>query len=531
MLATLDSEAPDNPPDASSFAESKQSAVSQRRYELTPSPDSPFNRRGLITAGVLGAALLALERTSSAQLPGSYDPTKNWLKPELRLVRRITLGLDSVEAARALKLGYDGYLEYQLNYTKIDDSTLEKELAAAYPTLAMTPFQMLGVDSQMNMGGTVERQLVDATLFRSVFSGRQLYQRMVEFWTDHFNIELNKVGLLKSSDDRDVIRVHALGKFPEMLMASAHSPAMMEYLDNARSKKAHPNQNYARELMELHTLSVKGPYTQTDVQEVARCLTGWSRVYTTTSDLYGTFIFNTRDHDNGAKTVLGNHIPENGGAQDGVTVMRILAEHPSTASFISTKMCRWLLRYDPSAAFVSEVAQTYLKTGGDIKAMIRVILKKSNLVAAPAKYKRPYHLVVSAMRATGATLTDPGSVLNSLSNMGQYPFHWAPPNGYPDALEFWAGLVLPRWDFAANLAGNGFGKGTHVDVTSLLALKTPEKIAAAIIETLFAGETFATEMSDLVAYLKPEKPTIAITEARVREAVGLALASLNFQYY
>ena len=489
-------------------------------------------RRAFFAAGLLATtALLNDEKPAEAQTAGAYDATAGWKNAETRLARRITYGINLEEVARAKKLGYDAYLEQQLNPGSIDDSAVDAYVKQNYPTLTMSPKELHDFTATTGNGGTANNELVQAMLFRASFSKRQLYQRMAEFWSDHFNIDVHKARYHKLPDDLNVIRTHALGKFPEMLLASASSPAMLISLDNAQSGKAHPNQNYAREVMELHTLSVNGGYIQQDIVEVARCFTGWTLHYDATLPEYGTFYFNSKNHDNGKKIVLGHPISENGGINDGVAVLKILSEDKNTANFISTKMSKFLLGYSPSKAVVDAVTQVYLKTGGDIKSMIREILKKSNLMKSSAKYKRPIHLAVSAIRASGATISDWGSVRSSLSRMGQYPFDWSPPNGYPDALPYWSGLLLPRWDYLAKIAQNGLGAKVHVDVSALVAAKTPDKIAQLIDEALFGGELPAATLAQIKSWLKPEKPGGAITEGVIRETLALALSTLNFQWF
>ena len=205
-------------------------------------------------------------------------------------------------------------------------------------------------------------------------------------------------------------------------------------------------------------------------------------------------------------------------------MLAILAAHPSTAKFIANKLTHWLLRYDPTPSFVADIAGVYLKTGGDIKAMIRAILAEATLKIAPAKYKRPYHFVVSALRTVMPTPSNSNGIRNALSAMGQVPFHWSPPNGYPDALEYWSGLILPRWNFGLALMRNSVD-GLKADVSGLAGM-TAQALADRVDAQLFAGEMPHDDKADLVAYLGA-KPT----ELRVREAVGLALASPGFQWY
>jgi len=454
-------------------------------------------------------------------LPGLIDPVSGWNSTTQRLVHRVTMGATADELARAKRMGYRGYLEYQLAADAIDDSAVTAVVATRYPMLAQTPTQLYQVNQEL-----IRAQLADAALYRAAFSKRQLFERMVELWTDHFNIYVPKVGYLKIADDRDVIRKHALGKFPELLSASAHSPAMLAYLDNTLSRRTSPDQNYAREIMELHSMGVDGGYTQQDVAELARCFSGWSL------QGRGDFGFVPTSHDYGAKTVLGRTIaamPTTAGAagiQDGETMLKVLGEHPSTARFIASKITQWLLRYDPSPALVARVAGVYTSTGGDIKAMIRVILEPEQLMDAPAKYKRPFHFAVSALRATAPTATNLATVRTQLGTMGHPVFQWDPADGFPDSLEFWAGNLLPRWNFASVLA-NSNNANLRVDIAPLMRVPTADAIVAQMNTAYFGGKMTTRMREELVAYLTPA-PT---STTRVRETVALALASSSFQWY
>ena len=305
--------------------------------------------------------------------------------------------------------------------------------------------------------------LTQAALLRAVYSKWQLRERMAAFWSDHFNIYGRKVidfgqafatthlTYYVNADQTNVIRRHALGSFPDLLQASARSPAMLGYLDNQRSTSGTANENYAREIMELHTLGIGGGYTQRDVQEVARCLTGWG-VEDRFLHRRGTFRFAPEHHDNGAKTVLGVNIPANGGEKDGETVLRILAAHPSTARFIARKLVRHFWGSDDEA-WTQKIAAIYTKTGGNIPAMLRPLLVAENLPDAPPILKRPWDFVASALRTTGAD-TDAGrGVQTHLRGIGQPLFEWPMPNGYPETTAAWSGSLLARWNFAFALAG------------------------------------------------------------------------------
>lgn len=503
---------------AEKFETTEQNVPPRRPHlpEETKDPcSSPIARRQIIGAGLV-SVLLAPHLHADAQAFGTLGPTAAWKSPELRLVRRVTNGLTAQDAAHAKSMGYQAYLEYQLNDSAIDDSAVDSYIALNYPMLVMSPAQHRTL--------YVKPQLIQSTLYRRCFSQRQLRERMVEFWSDHFNINIQKT-FFKTIDDRDVIRPNALGKFPDLLRASAHSPAMLVYLDNWANRKEAPNQNYARELMELHTLGVNGGFTQKDVMEVARCFTGWTYQTDYTRPDFGTFVFDPTIHDDGQKVVLGHVIPAGGGIRDGETVLTILANHPSTASFIATKMLRWLLREDPPAAQISLVAQVYSNTGGDIKAMIRAILTPSMLQSAPAKYKRPSHLVISALRATGAYHTDLATLQVRIEFLGQPPFQWGPPNGFPDTLAYWSGFILPRWNFGLDLL-NGQIPNAGVDSSAVVAAPSVGSAVQIINNSIFAGEMSVTLQAQLAAFMTQNPGGYA----RVH-AIALALGSPDFQWY
>ena len=244
------------------------------------------------------------------------------------------------------------------------------------------------------------QQLISNRIVRGVYSERQLQEVMTDFWFNHFNVFWDKGAdrWLTTDFEMNTIRPNALGKFKDLLLATAQSPAMLFYLDNHLStapsavvqraiqnnanRKPGINENYARELMELHTLGVDGGYTQKDVTEVARALTGWT---IDRPRMTANFIFRPAMHDRGEKTVLGQRIPANGGIQDGQRVIDILVQHPSTARFISTKLVRRFVSDNPPQSLVDKVAATYTKTGGDIREMLRTIFFSSEFMS-PASY-------------------------------------------------------------------------------------------------------------------------------------------------
>ena len=288
----------------------------------------------------------------------------------------------------------------------------------------------------------------------------------MEFWTNHFNIYARKgySAYRKATDETEVIRKNALGKFPDLLKASAHSPAMLAYLDNQVNVRGVANENYARELMELHTLGVHGGYTQQDVAEVARCLTGWG-IENRFMRPRGHFRFDPDRHDDGEKTVLGQTIPAGGGENDGALVLEILANHPNTAKFVAKKLCRHFLG-DSGPALEDQAAAAYVATGGDVKAMLRPILTSRELVEGAPVAKRPFDFAVSALRCLNAR-SDCGKPLQRhLDAMGQPLYQWPMPDGYPERTSAWTSSLLSRWNFAIALTSGGIGR-TSLDLDEL----------------------------------------------------------------
>ncbi len=445
---------------------------------------------------------------------------------EHRLLQRVSQGPTLVDLEEIEALGARKYLERQLDPGSIDDFGLEDLLLEAFPTLSMSPWEVL-----INFHEQPEIPIYElwiATLYRSIYSPRQLLDRVVEFWTDHFNVPvLSDLGpWLKPTDDREVIRAYALGTFGDLLHASARSAAMLSYLTNDTNVKEHPNENYARELMELHTLGAEGGYTEADVKEVARCLTGWTFRSYEEGPSFGGFFFDAVQHDAGEKTVLGHVIPAGGGVEDGYAVLDILIAHPSTARFVATKLLRRFWGYEPPDRAVDRIAGIYQATGGDISSMLRGILSWSRLATATPKLKRPYHLTISAVRALFAQVENPFFLLAALDQAGQLPYTWAPPNGFPDAIGYWSGFVLPRWNYAS-LVVLAEEAGIHIDLP-FLDPQLPAGDLRFILDVLLLGGTMTPETGAAVVGFLESRPAHPLT---VREAISLVLASPEFQSY
>jgi uncharacterized protein (DUF1800 family) len=480
-----------------------------------------LDRRALL-AGLAGLASTrgASARPDPVEVSADVDPGSLLV----RLVGRATFGFNESELALATSLGYHGYLEHQLDHTAIEDTALELRMAPL-TTLRMTYNELIRIVNRAQ----IINEMTESALLRAFMSRRQLYERVVEFWTDHFNIDLNTGSgiYLKPIDDREVIRPYALTTFPTLLSASAHSPGMLHFLNNDTSTAGNPNENYARELMELHTMGVNGGYTQHDVVEVARCFTGWTWWYRNSGDVSGSFHFNPAVHDDGEKLVLGNVIPAGGGIEDGLTVLSILAEHPSTARFVAGKLCHKFIGEECSAAVIESVASVYSQSGGDIKAMLRAVFAPNVLADAPPKFKRPFHHFISAMRALPTTITTTSGLRHLLIGAGQRPYSWASPDGYPDVIDYWGGLIIPRWNFGASLLQNQI-VGVTADYTSFLAgLTTAEEAADRINRGLFGGEMARGERDILRDFMLPDPAAFP----RQREAIGLAIGSPSFQWH
>ena len=317
----------------------------------------------------------------------------------------------------------------------------------------------------------VQRDLTEAKMLRAIYSNRQLDEVLVDFWFNHFNIYLDKGAdrYLVTDYEREAIRPHVLGKFRDLLEATAKNPAMLFYLDNWQSvgenapairtqgkRRRGLNENYGRELLELHTLGVDGGYTQKDVTEVARCFTGWT---INQPQRGGKFTFAPRQHDNGEKVVLGVTIPAGGGMQDGEKVLDIVAHSPATAHFISRKLAQRFVADEPPASLVEAMAQTFAKSDGDIRAVLTTMFNSKEFWSVSAyrsKMKSPLEMVASAVRAVNGDVDYAFSLTNLVAQLGEPLYRKQEPTGYSNSSREWlnsAGLVA-RMNFALQLADN-----------------------------------------------------------------------------
>jgi uncharacterized protein (DUF1800 family) len=361
--------------------------------------------------------------------------------------------------------------------------------------------------------------LTRAALLRAVHSPDQLYEVMVAFWTDHFNIDSSKADCrwLKPLDDREVIRRHAFGRFSELLAASATSPAMLFYLDGRdNTNQGKPNENYARELMELHTMGVHGGYTQTDVLEAARCLTGWTVIGRDSKRLgIGKVEFIADRHDDGPKRVLGQTIAAGGMANDLTQLLEIVTNHPATPRFIAAKLCRRFISDEPPENAVTATAAAFASSKGDIRKTLRALFATDEFrTVRRTKFKRPFHFLVSALRATGVPHQCGKEVQIALRRMGHMPFDYPTPEGYSEQGDDWLSTLLARWDFALRLGRGQIGVTTWQAATLLQAA---------------GGE------AGLAAHLLGRKPTPdetrSLAAVAATDRLAMLLAMPGFQQY
>lgn len=453
--------------------------------------------------------------------------------PDIHVLNRLTFGARPADIGRIRQLGISEWIEWQLQPEAIDDPISER-LRTDAPVLFMnfndaTRFQ---VQNDYQVGYI----LAWTRMARAVYSERQLFERVVEFWTDHFNIPMDDFAVEKLIDDREVVRKHAFGHFRDMLIASAQSRAMLQYLNNDSSTKEHPNENYAREVMELHTLGVDGGYTEQDVKELARILTGW-----TVRETRDGFYFDADSHDTGEKTFLGRTFVAGRGIEEGLEALDMLARHSNTALFIATKLCRRFVSDFPPDSIVSSTAKVFTETDGDIKAVLRHIFTSSEFMeSAGQKLRRPIDFFAALVRVSGLEIKNPDILLWMLRSMGQLPFGWHPPNGYPDFAAAWMNTngMLGRWNAALLLpvAATGWLENHAFDVNRLvgevgMASELVDSAAAAVLPGVALADVDRTALIQFVTDSDADQPINAELRAnKLATLIGLLIASPYFQW-
>lgn len=481
---------------------------------LTCSRTSLFLLIALIIAPMASAQATRPDRSSGGE--ADEGPALTERERATHALNRMAFGPRPGQVERVMEMGVENWMRQQLDPGSIDNVYAEQYITEHCPSVLMTgseifkkyrtvytPYENkpptkaerdLRRKEQMERNGNryeVRRQLRDSVYHRAIYSERQFEEVIVAFWREHLSIDQNKddVGFLASGWENEVIRQFAFGKFEHLLLSSARHPAMLIYLDNivsqkpltereqklvdryedrdnvprsvrALSRQRGLNENYARELMELHSLGVDREYTQRDVTELARVFTGWTARWNNGGEgdgEYG-FYFNAGVHDTNNKVVLGSRL-KGGGEEQGITVIRALAKHKYTADFIARKLSRYLLNDEPSEALVAEVAKVFRKTKGDLPKVYEAIVFSDEFFYRQnhrVKFKTPFEYVVSALRATGAEVDDYRQIDRSLTLMGQPTYQCPDPTGWYDTKEAWLdpGVLVYRWTFALDLAGN-----------------------------------------------------------------------------
>ena len=468
----------------------------------------------------------AAELSAGANGPRTSNPESRVANPEsaddatiTHALKRLTFGprRDDVDQVREMGLG--SWIDQQLHPDRIDD----RAAAALLPPLESAP----GSADPKELRRFARQQiqaLAAEKILRATYSERQLQEVLVDFWFNHFNVYAGKGRTAEYLDEyeRDVIRPHVFDRFRDLLEADAKSPAMLFYLDNwvnsapvrdsgfgvrdptfgfgrrmrrlrripnpeprvpaaaaqGAKRRRGLNENYGRELLELHTLGVDGGYTQEDVVNVARAFTGW------TIDRDGVFRFVPALHDAGEKIVLGHKIKAGGGIEDGEQVLDILVSHPATARHIAYQLAQRLVADEPPAALVDRAAARFRDTKGDLREVVKTIVTSQEFFAPAvrdAKFKTPFELVVSAMRTTGATVSDARALVQTLQQMGEPLYMCQPPTGYRNTADSWisAGGLVSRMNFATrvasgNMPGVALAPNTPLSNELALHLGSPE---------------------------------------------------------
>jgi len=453
----------------------------------------------------------------------------------VHLLNRAGFGPRPGQVKEVLTQGLEAYIKDQLHPTP--DPYVERRLRP-FRTLGLGVTEVLGI---YHADAKKIPQIIDefytAKMIRAVHSKNQLQEALVDFWFNHFNVNLPDMFVRQavSSYERDAIRPHVLGKFGDLLRATAAHPAMLYYLDNYLSKKNEEvdgklvrglNENYGRELLELHTLGVDAGYTQEHVVDASRCFTGW-----TLDDLKtGRFVFRAKDHDTGGKEVFGLKVPAGGGKEDADKLLDYLSVHPATGRFVSRKLARRFVADDPPESLVDSCAKTFVATGGDIPQVLHTLFTSREFwdEAGKPKLKTPVEYVFSALRASGARVRSatPG-LTKRLAAMGMQPYFATPPTGYSNRGVDWVNpLYLHRLNFALDLAA-GNVQGVTLDLLAVVkqAGASPEDPAS--VAQMFNREIFADGLSaqTLTSLSDPGPGTVPA----VTRVAGLILASPEMQ--
>ena len=510
-----------------------------RGTQLGPALRMPWRQAGLTERQ---AAAHLLSRFTYGAMPGQVDAVvkmglENWFAQQLSAQEPDDSLTEVLNRYDALELSNQQVAEMyprngQVIRMAIRDGVVDKDSVKVdrkeYRQVIQQYMQEKGYKREQELF----RQFFCQKILRAAYSENQLQEVMTDFWFNHFNVSITKNDCAEfiPAYERDVIRPNALGRFNELLLKTAKSPAMLFYLDNFNSsgsrtgaqdsgapavrREAVPggrarglNENYAREVMELHTLGVDGGYTQQDVTQAARVLTGWgvypmgefskapqAAVLRRFSDEQiaqrgfvhdGDFFFNANRHDKGEKVVLGHVFPAGGGYEEGVDLLNLLAHHPSTAKFICHKIAVRFVSDDPPATLVDKMTKVFLEKNGDIRQVLITMVAAPEFWSADAlreKTKSPFELAIGAVRSLHATIGQPMPLYNWVSRMGERKYYYVAPTGFPDKGAYWinTGSLLNRMNFGLALAG-GRIPGVQVDLLALNNGHEPESAQAALL--------------------------------------------------
>jgi len=510
-------------------------------------------------AGISGCFSLSSRSTSASPSVQALSDSER----VAHVLSRLTFGARPGDAELVAKMGVSKWVDRQLRPYTINDNALEETLASMSawnrPTaglakvedapriIAATPLATLMKDTaaraklnelrvRVLQVTSIPDNFYAGRAARAQLSERQLLEVVSDFWENHFSVYSAKMpsptALVEL--DRDALRPNALGKFRDLLGAVAHSPAMLFYLDNHLSTRRGLNENYARELMELHTLGVDGGYTQKDVQEVARALTGWT---IDRSRQPVTFIFRKEQHDTNEKVVLGHVLPAGRGIEDGEEVLDILARHPSTARYIAFKLARRLVSDDPPPSVVARAAETFTRTDGDIAEVVRTIVTSREFfsrAAFRAKVKTPYELVISARRAFGAPADTTPQTVRLIARLGQASFGWQTPDGWPEKGIAWMtpATMYSRIKFGNDVAEGrvpGIGLKQWREWSALSTAPLNAQVDGVVNNVLVHCADSLTRATMLGIRSGADAQSAVVGEKRLRELLAIALASPEFQ--
>lgn len=483
----------------------------------------PYARAGLTDRQ---AAAHLLSRFTFGAKPNQIDAVlsqglDNWFEQQLNTVAPEVLDIKTNQAYEALSMSYEAVQEKYINPAQLKKALLNEEgMSRKDSNITVREYRLAAKDyletNNLKLQNAIYEQVVSHKIMQAQYSPNQLKEVLTDFWFNHFNVSVKK-NLLQAlpSYEMQTIRPNVLGNFEDLLMATAQSPAMLIYLDNFISvkeggstvggkKNANKglNENYAREIMELHTLGVEGGYSQSDVTQLARILTGWSLIPYQNPNLMralksttkvakangrivkGDFVFYPSTHDNDEKTFLGKKFPENGGYTEGVTAIKMLAEHPSTARFISQKLATRFVSDNPSKSLVDRMALTFKNTKGNIKEVLKTMVNSPEFwdkKALREKTKSPFELAMSATRSLDADIENPVQLARWLEKMGQRCYDYLAPTGFPDKAEYWinTGSLLNRMNFGLALAYKEIG-GVSFNLSELNQNKEPESAESAL---------------------------------------------------